>query len=56
MIISLPMTGELKPYTKQPGGGHISTTTWLWEISIWSLYYHHILAAEKVGSIDSNKT
>ena len=50
------MTGELKPQTKQFGGAPISTTTWLWKISMWSLYYHHVLAAGKLGSIDLNKT
>ena len=50
------MTGELKSHTKQSGGTHISTTTWLWKISMWSLYYHQVLAAGKLGSIDLNKT
>ena len=50
------MTGELKPHTKQYGGAHISTTKRLWKIPMWSLYYHHILAAGKLGSIDLNKT
>ena len=34
-----------KSHTKQYGGAHISTTTWLWKISRWSLYCHHILVA-----------
>ena len=50
------MTGELKPHTKQSGGAHISTTTWLWKISMWSLYYHQVLAAGKLRSIDLNKS
>ena len=50
------MTGELKPHAKQSGGAHISTTRWLWKVSMWSLYYHQILAAGKLGSIDLNKT
>ena len=48
------MTGELKSQTKQSGGAHISTTAWLWKISMGSLYYHQILAAGKLGSIDLN--
>ena len=27
-----------------------------WAVPMWSLYYHHTLAAEKLRSIDSNKT
>ena len=27
-----------------------------WKISMWSQYYHHILATGKLGSVDSNKT
>ena len=50
------MTGALKPHMKQSGGAHISTTTLLWKISMWSLYYHHILTAAKLGSIDSNNS
>ena len=34
----------------------IFSTTWLWKISVWPLYYDHILAAEKLRTIDSNKT
>ena len=30
--------------------------TWLWKISMRLLYYYHILAAGKLGSIDSSKT
>ena len=40
----------------QSGGAHIPTTTRLWKVCLWSLYYHHILAAGNLGSIDSNKT
>ena len=29
----------------------IFSTTWLWKISMWPLYYHHILAAEKLRRI-----
>ena len=50
------MTGEFKPHTKQSGGVHIFPATCNWKISMRSLYYHHILAAGKLGSIDSNKT
>ena len=35
---------------------NIFCTLWLRKISIWSLYYHHILAAGKLRSTDSNKT
>ena len=56
LYVNFNVTGKLKPHTKQSAGAHISTTTWLWEISMWSLYYDHILAAGKLGSIDSNKT
>ena len=41
---------------KQSGGAHVSTTTWFLKSSMWSLYYCHILAAGKLGSIDLNKT
>ena len=34
----------------------IFSTTWLWKISMGPLCYHHILAAGKLRSIDSNKT
>ena len=50
------MTGEVKPRTKQSGGAHISTTTWLWKISMGSLYHHQILAAGKLRSIDLKNT
>ena len=43
-------------HTKQSGGRHISTTKQPWEIYMSSLYYHHILAAGKLWSIDSDKT
>ena len=33
----------------------IFSTTWLWKISMWPLYYYHILAAGKFRSIDSSK-
>ena len=49
-------TCELKPCTKQTGGAHISTSTWLWKVSMWSLSYHQILTAGKVESIVLNKT
>ena len=49
------MTGELKLYTKQSGGAYISITIWLWKVSLWSLYYHHILVTGTLGSINSNK-
>ena len=48
-------TREIKAHTKQSGGTQILTTTWLWKISMWSLYYHHILADGKLGGIESNK-
>ena len=41
------MTGD-KTHAKQSGGVHIRKT------SMESLYNHHILAAEKLESIDSN--
>ena len=47
-------TGELN--TKQSGGAQISTATWLWKIPMWALYYHPILAAGKLGSIDLTNT
>ena len=58
MLISIHSlaTGELKANRKQSGGVHISITTWLSKMSMWSLYYRHILAAGKLGSINSNKT
>ena len=49
------MTDELKSHTKQSGGAHISTATWVWKVSMWSLYYHQILAAGNLGSIDLNE-
>ena len=56
VMLILLATGELRPHTKQSGGSHISTTTWLCKVSMPSIYYHHFLAAGKLGSIDSNKT
>ena len=50
------MTGEIKPHTKQFRGAHISTTIQLSKMSMWSLYYNHILAAGKLGRTFSNKT
>ena len=50
------MTGELESHTKQSGGAHISTTILHWKISMWSLYYCHILAAGKLEIVDSNET
>ena len=47
---------KLKLDLKQPGGALITTATWLWKISMQSLYYHYIFAAGKLGSIDSSKT
>ena len=47
---------KLKLHLKQSGGALISITTWLWKISMQSLYYYYIFAAGKLGSIDSNKT
>ena len=55
-MLILLATGEPRPHTKQSGGSHISTTTWLCKVSMPSIYYHHFLAAGKLGSIDSNKT
>ena len=42
------MAGELKSHMKQSGGAHISTKTWLWKISMSSLYYNHSLTAGKL--------
>ena len=51
-------TTELELDTRQYGGVHDSTfsTTELWKITVFSLYYHHILKASKLGKIDSDET
>ena len=41
---------------KQSWVTHISAAIGLWKISMWPLYYHHILAAGKLESIDPNIT
>ena len=47
---------ELKPHAKQSWDPRISTKTLLLKISMRWQYYHHTLAAGKLGNIDSNKT
>ena len=47
------VNGELTSHTKVLKN---ISTTWFWKISMWPLYYYHILAAGKLRSIDSNKT
>ena len=56
MLILLLCDCSFKFQTNQFGGVHISTAKLLWEIIMWLMYCHHILAAAKIGSTDLNKT